>query len=213
MFNSVSWQCHEVWPLQFPFLHSLRYVIPPSETCLCGHINWSQAQVQQQSSMGWSQSFPSKRVARPGHRLGSISQSRRDLCQGLVVHLWLKGLIWRVGMRLIPVARSLFVAVSSPVLLILGGKWAMGVCTPNMSQFSASSSSLSAVFQIGMLFNFSYQWRSITSNRFVLNMVWGHHLQLRYHPPCSITSNSSMSKWLWLIIPLYRRWMSCLLRE
>ena len=27
------------------------------------------------------------------------------------------------------------------------------------------------------------QWRSITSNRFVLNMVWGHHLQLRSHPP------------------------------
>ena len=27
------------------------------------------------------------------------------------------------------------------------------------------------------------QWRSITSNRFVLNMVQGHHLQLRLHPP------------------------------
>ena len=26
-------------------------------------------------------------------------------------------------------------------------------------------------------------WRNITSNRFVLNMVWGHHLQLRSHPP------------------------------
>ena len=27
------------------------------------------------------------------------------------------------------------------------------------------------------------QWRSITSNRFLLNMVWGHHLQLWPHPP------------------------------
>ena len=27
------------------------------------------------------------------------------------------------------------------------------------------------------------QWRSITSNRFVLNMVWGHHLQIWFHPP------------------------------
>ena len=34
-----------------------------------------------------------------------------------------------------------------------------------------------------MLFKFFDQWRSITSNRFVLNMVWGHHLQLRSHPP------------------------------
>ena len=34
-----------------------------------------------------------------------------------------------------------------------------------------------------MLFQFLDQWRSITSNRLVLNMVWGHHLQLRSHPP------------------------------
>ena len=34
-----------------------------------------------------------------------------------------------------------------------------------------------------MLFKFLDQWRSITSNRFVLNMVQGHHLQLRSHPP------------------------------
>ena len=34
-----------------------------------------------------------------------------------------------------------------------------------------------------MLFKFFDQWRSITSNRFVLNMVLGHHLQLQSHPP------------------------------
>ena len=34
-----------------------------------------------------------------------------------------------------------------------------------------------------MLFKFFDQWRSITTNRFVLNMVWCHHLQLRSHPP------------------------------
>ena len=33
-----------------------------------------------------------------------------------------------------------------------------------------------------MLFYFFDQWRSITSNRFVLNMVQGHHLQLKSHP-------------------------------
>ena len=58
VFNSVSRQHHEVWASQFPFLHSLRDVIPPSEACQYGHINWSLAQAQQQSSIGLSQSFP-----------------------------------------------------------------------------------------------------------------------------------------------------------
>ena len=34
-----------------------------------------------------------------------------------------------------------------------------------------------------MLFKFFDQWKSITSNRFVLNMVWSHHLQLQSCPP------------------------------
>ena len=62
----------------------------------------------------------------------------------------------------------------------------IGVGTPDVSQpitSSSSSSSTSAMFQVSMLFKFFDQWRSITSNRFVLNMVWGHHLQLRSHPP------------------------------
>ena len=59
----------------------------------------------------------------------------------------------------------------------------MGVGTPDVLWSSASSSSSSAVFQVGMLFKFFDQWRSITSNRFVLNMVQGHHLQLWSSPP------------------------------
>ena len=39
LFNSVSRQDCEVWASQFPFLHSLREVIPPSEACQCGCIN------------------------------------------------------------------------------------------------------------------------------------------------------------------------------
>ena len=80
-------------------------------------------------------------------------------------------------------ARSLLVAVSPPVLPILGGKGAMMVSTPDVSWSSASSLSSSAVFQVGMLFKFFDQWRSITSNRFVLNKVQGHHLQLWSYPP------------------------------
>ena len=62
----------------------------------------------------------------------------------------------------------------------------MGVSIPDVPQPSTSSSSSSstyAPFQVGMLFKFLDQWRSITSNRFVLNMVRGHHLQLRSCPP------------------------------
>ena len=62
----------------------------------------------------------------------------------------------------------------------------MGVNTPDVPQpstSSSSSSSTSASFHVGMLFKFFDQWKSITSNRFVLNMVWGHHLQLRSHLP------------------------------
>ena len=64
LFNSVSRQYCEVWSSQFPFLHSLKEVIPPSEACLYGHSNWSVAQVH---SVGLCQSFPPKRggKARP----------------------------------------------------------------------------------------------------------------------------------------------------
>ena len=100
-------------------------------------------------------------VASPDHGLGSNSQCRRELCQGLcwglVGHLCLTGLTWRVGMRPIWVARSLLVAVSLPVLLIQEEKGALGVGTPDVpepSTSSASSSSTSATFQVGMLFKF-----------------------------------------------------------
>ena len=85
-------------------------------------------------------------------------------------------------MRLVQVARSLLVAVSPPVLLILAGK-GLWESESDVSEYLASSSSSSAVLQVGMLFKLFDQWRSITCNRFVLNMVGGHHLQLRSHPP------------------------------
>ena len=47
--------------------HSSPFFMVSSEDFLYGHINWSLAQAQQQSSTGLSQSFPSKRggKARP----------------------------------------------------------------------------------------------------------------------------------------------------
>ena len=77
-------------------------------------------------------------------------------------------------------------ALFPPVLLSQEGKVVMGVSAPDVPQpstSSSSSSSTSTTFQVGMLFKFFDQWRSITSNRFVLIMVQGHHLQLKSCPP------------------------------
>ena len=60
--------------------------------------------------------FPLREVAKPGCVLGSLSLCKRCLCQGLVVHLWLRGLTWRVGLTLVQVGRSLLVVVSLSVL-------------------------------------------------------------------------------------------------
>ena len=158
--------------------------------------------------------FHLRGVAKPGHKLGSILQCKRDLYQGLVVYLLLRSLTWRVGMRLIQVARSLLVAVLLPVLPILGQRWAVGVSAPDVSQSSVSSSSSSAVFQVGMLSHFLHQWRSITSNSFVLNMVWGHQLQLRCHPPLFHNFPHFDVKAAVANHPIIQNgWMSCLLRE
>ena len=57
---------------------------------------------------------------------------------------------------------------------------AMGVGAPDVPPSSTSSSFLSAVFQVSMLFNFLDQWRRITG----LCLIWfcGHHLLLRLPP-------------------------------
>ena len=175
LFNSVSRQHHEVWASQFPFLHSLKEVIPPSEACLYGHINWSLAQAH---SVGLSQSFPPKRggKARPwtGFQFtvqkrpmsgsvpgtsGASLPKRPHLESGNEAHL--------SGKK----SAGGSVSTSSAESRRKGG---MGVSAPDVpepSTSSASSSSTSATFQVGMLFKFFDQWRSITSNRFVLNMV------------------------------------------
>ena len=79
---------------------------------------------------------------------------KRGLCQGLVVHLWQRDLSWRVGLRLIQMARSLLVVVSLPVLLMLGGKGGHG---DQHSWYVAVHGLLIIfiyVFQVGMLSNF-----------------------------------------------------------
>ena len=75
----------------------------------------------------------------------------------------------------IKVADSLLVMVSVTVLLTSGRRGAVGDGIPGVLQSTTSSSSL-------VLLQVLDQWRSITSQRFVLNMVKGHHPQLRSCP-------------------------------
>ena len=70
VFNSASRQCCEVWASQFPYLHRLKDMLPPTEVSLYGCINLSLAQVQQQSPMGLSQSFAPMRVVKARSKTG-----------------------------------------------------------------------------------------------------------------------------------------------
>ena len=85
----------------------------------------------------------------------------------------------------------------------------MGDIVPDVLQ----SSSCSYVVKAGTLPEFLDQWRNISSNRFVVNMVKGHHLQLRFALCYSIISGILVLRLLLLIIPLFRRrWMNWFLR-
>ena len=83
-------------------------------------------------------------------------------------------------------ARSLLVALFPPVLLSQEGKVGWGsallMCHSPPPLHPPHHLHLQH-FRLVCFFKFFDQWRSITSNRFVLNMVQGHHLQLRSHPP------------------------------
>ena len=105
---------------------------------------------------------------------------KRDPHQSLLVLLWQRGLTWRVGF--LKVAENLVVVVSLPVLVTPTNKGIWGHGIPDVLQSTTSSSS-SSVVQSWTLPQFSDQWRSITSNWLVFNMVKDHHLQLRSCPP------------------------------
>ena len=181
MFNSVSRQRCEVWASQFPFLHSLKEVIPASEACLYGCINWSLAQAH---SVGLSQSFPPKRGGKARPQTGfQFTVQKRPM----------SGSVPGTSGASLPKWPHL---ESGNEAHLHGKKSTGGTVSTSFTESrrkggfggqhstsSSSSSSTSATFQVGMLFKFFDQWRSITSNGFVLNIVQGHHLQHRSHPP------------------------------
>ena len=186
----------------FPFFTTLWILFLLA--CLYGHINWSVAQTHQQSSLELSQSSTSMRGVRAKPKAWSYLMYRSYLCQSLVVHPWQRSLNWILGLKDIRVAKvSLEVHLQVP--LTLGRRGDMGNDVPDVLQSTTSSPSSPSLVQVGTLKKFLDQWRRITSNRFVLNMVEGHHLQLMCHLHYSMILNALTSRLLWLNIPLSRR--------
>ena len=159
-------------------------------------------------------------LSRPDHRLGSNSQCRRDLsqglCWGLVEHLCLRGLTWRVGMRLILVARCLLVAVFPPVLWNQEEKGAWGsallMCQSPQPLHLPHHLHLQ-LFRLLCFSNFLINGEA--SHLTGLSLIWfGVTIfSLDRILPCSMTFGTLMSRWLQLIILLFRkRLMSFLLR-
>ena len=111
-------------------------------------------------------------------RLSSGLIYGNSLCQGLVVPPWQRILTLILSLTVIRVAGSQL-EVHLQVLLPLGRRGAMGDGILDVLQSSTSSPSSGSVLQAGTLPKFWDQWRSITSNRLLLNMVKGHHLHLR----------------------------------
>ena len=124
---------------------------------------------------------PVLEVEKPDLKQGFGLICNNSLCQILVVGLWSKSLIWKLGLRVVRVAGNSLQG-SVLVLQTLGTKRVVGDDIPDVLQFSTSSPPSLFVVQIGTLSQYLDQWRSITSNRFVLDMIQGHHLQLRCHP-------------------------------
>ena len=179
VFNSAARQHYEVWASHFPFHHSLKGI----GSSKWGLSLWSYQLVSGIGSVfhGFVSVLSSFwEVTKPGQRLGSGSVFKIDLCQSLLVPLWQRDLAWRVRLRLIEVAENLLV-LFLPALLTLGRRPSQVDGIADMSPATTSTSSSSSFVQVGTLPQFLDQWRSINSNRFVLNIVKGHHLQLRSH--------------------------------
>ena len=153
------------------------------------------------SSMGLSQSLPPMRGGKVRPKTGfCFNVQKRPVPESSGASL-VKGLTWRVELRLVTVAENLLVEVSLPVLLTLGGRGLMWIGIPDV----LTVHSLIIIFFCYTGWYTSHllnQWKIITSHRFVLNMSKGPHLQLRYHPPLFCVSRSSILRQLQLIIPL-----------
>ena len=163
-----------------PFFAILRTLVPPCSS-LYGHIDWSLAQAQQQSSLGFSQSVTSVRGGRTRLRAGFHFSVQKQ-----------------------PVAESSGGCVGSRPYSDHGteshqsgrkssGAGASASVTDSQKKGSHEGwhfwcfavyiiDFYSSIMQADTLPHFVDQWGINTLSRSVLNMVRGHHLHVRAHP-------------------------------
>ena len=178
IFDSTSRQCLEVWASNFPFLHSTKASIHPSEACLLDASTgpWHRLTTTPPSDCPSSQSV--WRVPEPSKRLGSSLLFRNGMCQSLVVS---------------PFQRSITLILSMMVIRVTGSKWEVHLQVPLTLGKGSHGGCHSWCFTVFVIliccagwYPFLNSWISRnnnTFNSFVFNMVKGHNLQLRYDPP------------------------------
>ena len=200
-FNSASRQYHEVWVSQYPFLHNLKDSVPSSGAYLYGCINWSLTQAQQQSSLGLSQSSTSMTGGRTRPRASFPFNVQKWLYQSVVGVLWQRSPAQKLGQRGMRVAGSHWVVVHLPVSLTLRKRVCMGMIFLMCYSLQLHQHHLHLFYMIGHFptFQIRLDWRCMTSNGFVLNMVKVHHLQLRVWPSLFHDFHQFI-RLLWLII-------------
>ena len=220
LFNSVSRQHCEVWASQFPFLHSLRDVIPPSEACLYDQINWSMAQAHHQSSLGLSQSFHPKRggKARPWNESNFTVQKRpmSGYVPGPSGTSLAKKPHFGCGNEAHPSGKKSAGGSVSASSAETRRKGAMGLAllmcqSPQLLQ--PPHHLHLQLFRLACFSNFLIHGEAL--HPIGMCLIWFRVtiFSLGLILPCSITSSNLMVRWLHLIIPLFRRLMSFLLRE
>ena len=135
-------------------LHSLKDMVPPSEACLYGHINWSLAQAWRQSSMGLSQSFPSKRGCKVRPWPAFHFPMQKSLGPGNSGASLAKKPHLGTGTKTHPSGKKSAGGSVSDSSAQTRRKGGLGVSTPEVLQSSASSSSSSMVFWLVCFPNF-----------------------------------------------------------
>ena len=160
-------------------------------------------------------------VARPDHLLGSSSQYRRDLCQGLcqglVGHLCLRGLTWECGNEAHPSVKKSAGGSVSTSSAESRRKGTLGLALPvcQSHQLLQPPHHLHLqLFRLVCFSNFLINGEALHPTG--LCIIWFGVTIFSLGPilPCSVTFSAYMSRWQHLIILLFRgRLMSFLLRE
>ena len=181
LFNSASRQYHDVWASQFLFLHIIHGTVPPTVTCLYGHISWSPVQAHYKSLLGLSQYLPFMRcaMAKPKARFMLNIQKWPISVYGggflaLKTHLDTRNESHQGGRK----SGGMYLLV--PLTLRRRGTKGTAFLMFYGQHFHHHHLLLLQVGTFQKVFN---QWRSLTFNRFELNMFKGQNLQLSCHPP------------------------------